>query len=354
MKRSCRLLAAVLVGAVASTAVHAPLASAQAPGQVVGEAVSAPFLEKRVPDELATEGVVLSRQGLSLQVEQIGNRWLVSLLDLNTGRVAASTKVDNMPLDREAAVAMMTHVVADLSAQVTGREPPPVAPPPPAPAPAPDPKQLDLERAEREAHERAELKFHRRSLRFDATYEIVNYGQGGYGLSRQWVVFQGDLDQMIDVKDFYTQVGRLDLYEQYRSRRKTMIGFYVAAGVAAAVSLVFFSQMFSFGNRCDSAQSGCVDQQLKQDEDNVKTYGTLTLVAGSVAAGASLIGLWYHFHPHPITENEAKTLADAYNQHLRQELGLPVVSRSEPILHDLKLVPYASGSGAGVGLSARF
>jgi hypothetical protein len=352
---------AVLASAVAATAVHAPIAAAQAPGQVVGEATSAPFLEKRVPDELATEGVVLSRQGLSLQVEQIGNRWLVSLVDLNTGRVAASTKVDNLPPDREAAVAMMTHVVADLATQVIVREPPPPAQAaPPAPPIPPTPpvdlnKQVrDAERAEREAHERAELKFNRHSLRFDATYEIVSYGQGGYGLSRQLVAYQGDLNEVLDVKDFYTQVGRLDLYSQYQNRRRAMIGFYVAAGIAAAVSLVFFTQMFSSGGSCDSAQSDCIDQQLKQEDDNFKTYGTLTLVAGGVAAGAWLIGLWYHFHPHPITENEAKSLADVYNQHLRQQLGLPVVSRSEPILRDLKLAPYASGSGAGIGLSAQF
>jgi hypothetical protein len=343
----------VFAAVLALVAARPPIASAQAPGQVIGEAVNAPFLEKRVPDELATEGVVLSRQGLSLQVEQIGNRWLVSLVELNTGRVAASTKVDNMPPDREAAVAMLTHVVADLATQVTGREPPPPAPPPPPPAPAdPTRQMLEEQRAEREAHERAELAYHRRSLRFDATYDLVNYGHGGYAASREWVAYQGDLDQEISAKDFYTQVGRPDLYVKYQSRRKTMIAWYVAGGVLAAASVALLAGIFP-SDSCNVSDP-CFDQQEKDNEDRLKTYAALSFLVGGLSAGAWLIGIWYHVHPQPITENEAKTLADGYNQHIRQELGLPVVTRREPILRDVKLVPYASGTGAGVGLSARF
>jgi hypothetical protein len=59
-------------------------------------------------------------------------------------------------------------------------------------------------------------------------------------------------------------------------------------------------------------------------------------------------------HPHPITENEAKSLADGYNQRLQRELGLPVAVR-EPLLRDVKLTPFLARSDTGgLALSARF
>lgn len=64
------------------------------------------------------------------------------------------------------------------------------------------------------------------------------------------------------------------------------------------------------------------------------------------------IGFYYYYHPHPISENDAKALADAYNQRLRRELGLPVVTR--PLLHDLKLTPFVARGDAGLTLGARF
>jgi hypothetical protein len=353
MKRSCRLFTVVLMGGVVSTAV--PRASAQAPGQVVGEQVSAAFLEKRVPDELATEGIALSRQGFSLQVEQIGTRWLVSLVDLNTGRVVASTKIDTLPPDREAAVATMTHVVADLSSQVTGREPPPpVAPPPPA-APATDARQLLAdERAEREARERAELKFQRCSLRFDATYQLLSDGNGNVALSRQWIVYQGALNQELAPKDFYLEVGRPDLYDQYRTRRNAKIGLFIASGALYLTSFVLFAEAVQTTHDCAILDFTCSDAEDKRNSDHLQTFGLAAVAVSLVGTTVGLIGFWYHFHPHPISENEAKTLADGYNQQLRRDLGLPVVSRREPLLREFRLAPYATPSMAGLGLSARF
>jgi len=67
----CLFLAWVVVMVLAHSA------AAQAPGQT--EPMTAAFLEKRVPEELATEGLVLSRRNLGLQVEQLADKWLVSL-----------------------------------------------------------------------------------------------------------------------------------------------------------------------------------------------------------------------------------------------------------------------------------
>jgi hypothetical protein len=149
-------------------------AAAQAPGQI--EPVAAPFLEKRVPEELATEGVVLSRRNLALQIEQLGDKWLVSLVNLTTGR--------NL-------------------------------------GPCHDP---------------------------------------------------------------------------------AVVGPLIAIGI------------------------------------------------GTIGLG---VGVWYQFHPHPIDENAAKSLADAYNQGLRRQLGLPVASR-RPLLRGVRLAPYVAAHQGGLGLSARF
>jgi len=130
------IMLVVFLLALASTA------AAQAPGQA--EPMSAQFLEQRVNDELESEGVVLSNHNLGLKVEQLADKWLVALVELTTGRVADSTRIDQLPADREAAVAVITNVVETLEAQVLGRrerpepQPPQVAQPPPVvPPPSP-------------------------------------------------------------------------------------------------------------------------------------------------------------------------------------------------------------------------
>jgi hypothetical protein len=54
-----------------------------------------------------------------------------------------------------------------------------------------------------------------------------------------------------------------------------------------------------------------------------------------------------------LDENDAKALADAYNQRLRGTLGLPVANR-DPVIHDLALSPSAIGSSRGLVLAGRF
>jgi hypothetical protein len=319
------------------------MAAAQAPGQV--EPASAPFLEKRVPEELAIEGVVLSRRNLALQVEQLGDKWLVSLLDLTTGRVAASTKVDALPADREAAVATMTHVVSDLAAQIVGRAepppPPPVAAPPPPPAPAFD------ERAERDQREIAELKFRRQAIRFGNTLLVAATGNA-VSVSTKWSVHRGELDQELEPEEFYTLVDRPELGEAYASRRKLMIaGYVVGIGAMAAGTLLAFTQQKECFGQSGPAHSMCT-------HDNTQSFLTALGAGYGISLVGILVGLWYQAHAHPITENEAKGLADVYNQGLRRELGLPVVRR-EPLLRDLKLTPFVAHSDTGgLALSGRF
>ncbi|HEX8113750.1 MAG TPA: hypothetical protein VF516_38725 [Kofleriaceae bacterium] len=328
------------------------MAAAQAPGQV--EPASAPFLEKRVPEELAIEGIVLSRRNLALQIEQLGDRWLVSLVDLTTGRVAASTKVDALPADREAAVAAMTHVVSDLAAQIVGRSEPPPPPPPPvaAPPPPPPPAVID-DRAEREQRELAERKFRRQAIRIGDTLLVTTTGSV-VSVSQRWVVRQGDLNLELEPEEFYAKVGRPDLGEAYASRRKLMLGSYIAAGVVlvAGTALAFGLNQHKDcpTNLQDPTYFMCADSNLNADQNKIIT----STAALGVSTVGLFVGLWYQLHLHPISENEAKSLADVYNQRLRRELGLPVVVR-EPLLRDVKLTPFVARSDTGgLALSARF
>lgn len=320
-------------------------AAAQAPGQV--EPASAPFLEKRVPEELAAEGVVLSRRHLALQVEALADRWLVSLVDLTTGRVAASTKVDQLPADREAAVAAMTHVVAELAAQIVNHgEPPPAAP---AQVPA-----VVEDRAERAAREVAELRFKRQALRFGASY-AVSVTDSTLTVSRRWLVFQGDVDQVLEPEDFYTTLGRSDLAEAYHRRRTIMVGSLVVSGLAFAAATVAFIAAIPRHEDCQLGPtfSMCVQDNAALSEKGFPPSMAPALVLLGVAMVGIGVGGYYYARPHPVEENDAKSLADAYNQRLRRQLGLPVAMR-RPVFHDVKLVPYAGGHDGGLVLGARF
>jgi hypothetical protein len=171
-----------------------------------------------VPEELATEGVVLSRRNLALQIEQLGDKWLVSLVNLTTGRVSASTKLDALPADREAAVAAMTHIVADLAEQVVGRAEPP--PPPPSPSPPPPAAVGDEDRPERSA---GELDYKRQSIHFGERYLIMG-SPSSVTMERTWVAFKGELDLELQPLAFYAAVGRPDLGAKYTARRDIMFG----------------------------------------------------------------------------------------------------------------------------------
>lgn len=335
------IMLVVFLLALASTA------AAQAPGQA--EPMSAQFLEQRVNDELESEGVVLSNHNLGLKVEQLADKWLVALVELTTGRVADSTRIDQLPADREAAVAVITNVVETLEAQVLGRrerpepQPPQAAQPPPVvPPPSPPPAEGPAERLQRQS---AELSFERQSLRFGAIYDFSDQ-HGILDVHRRWVAFRGDPSTTLEPREFYRVLGRDDLARAYGLRRAAMIGSYVVGGVALVVSGLLTISAVEGGSVCDLFTLGdrCVDIG--------SPLGPLVFSVGVSVAG---IVMGYHFYrnPHPIDENDARTLADAYNQRLRGKLGLPVGIR-RPLTRDLTLTPYVAGWDSGLVLRGRF
>jgi hypothetical protein len=358
-RRTALAIGALSLVAAARPAVAQPAPTPPPPPAPAAAAVApdlAPFLEKRVPEELATEGVVLSRSNLSLQVQPAGAQLLVSLVDMTTGRVAASTKIDQVPADREAAVAMVTHVAADLVTEIAGR--PAAPPPPPAPAPAQGPIEV------RDEGVRAAMRYQRNAIRFGATYDVVVNKIGDTFTAtqvRRWQTYQGDQDELLDPLDFYREVGRPDLADEFQQRHKYMIGGYVVAGVGciAAVAMAL-EAMDKPENTCGSGDYNCEEAWLDETDRHRRKWMWPTLGAFAVGTIGALVGTWYHYHPHPIDEREAHSLAEQYNRGLRKQLGVPdgLASRAGLHLHltDVALAPYADPSSAagGLALSGRF
>jgi hypothetical protein len=92
----------------------------------------------------------------------------------------------------------------------------------------------------------------------------------------------------------------------------------------------------------------CVDNNIRNGQNK-------NFTPSLVLAGASLVAILVgaaHATP-TVNVDEARNLADAYNQHLRGQLGLPTLA-SRPWLRDVRLVPYVAHGDAGLVVGARF
>jgi hypothetical protein len=285
----------------------------------------AALLEQRVPEELAVEGLMLSRRGLQLQVEQVGTRLLVSLVDRSTSRVAASTTLDHISADRDAAVATVTHVVADLAAEIAARAPPP---------PEPEVTEDGGDRSRRDA---AEQRFRREAIGFgnDVTvYLVATPERHVAGASQRWFPFKGELKTRLEPAEFYQLVGRADLADSYRERRTLMLQLYWGGGGLTIGSAVV-------GLAAHGADGGTISR--------LEGAALVGFCGGLVALAAAR---WLESAPQPIGEKEARSLAEQYNLRLRRQLGLPAAARART--RDVRIVPYATGRDAGIALTTGF
>lgn len=336
----CRGIPIALLLVLAGTAVaHAQ--PAMTPVQT--EPAIAPVLQSQLAR--TDEAVQLSRYHLGVLVEPRAARWVVSLVELSTGRIAASTEVGPLPLDRDEAIAVMVQAIVELEKRLTDRR----RPPEPAPASKPRESPLALpgsseELAERARRQAADLAFRQHALRFGPSYELGAQHTGGGGQS--WQVFRGAADQELDAPAFYQALGRDDLADAYRRRHTLMIGGYVASGaafIAAGLLAIRKSDYSACGSQLDpAAYQRCWDEHTLSQ--------TPALVAAGVGLAATAFASYFYRNPQPIDEHDAKALADAYNQRLRRQLGLPVASR-RPIVRDVALAPYVAGHAAGLALA---
>jgi hypothetical protein len=302
--------------------------------------VTAALLEQQVPGELESEGVVLSSLGLRLHIKQVANKWLVSLVEITTGRHVASTRIDNaLPVDSDAAVAVMTNVVATFITQVTedGHRPS-TAPPGTPPVPLPEPTPHDERAAARQRQ--AEIAYQQRSLRFAAMYEIHDL-HGEPFVQRRWLVLRGNADQELALPELYQVLGRADLVYEYNRRHQLMVAGFSVSVLSLMSAWVFGILAIETGSSCDTCS---VTQQ-----DLLWPF----LISCGLSVAGFAFGSHYYSPRYLIDEHDARGLADAYNQRLRRELGLPPLA-TRPLIHDVALTPYVAARGGGLSLRMTF
>lgn len=325
-----------------------------------------PFLEQRVLEELAADGVLLSRLGVTLAIEDLGPVVLVSLIDPRTQRTMASTKVATLPADRDGAVATLTPVVAGLAAQLIGH------------VPGPDvdhdrlarieanqrehAARLEAERQAQAAREAAEQAYLAEALRFDRE-PVLDGTSDAPVLRHQWVAYRGPDHERLEPTAFYRQLGRPDLAAAYR-RRQT-IKWVAAAGGAvatvAAIAVMLKDETVAVDTRncrdqdpsCDLEAKNRAWNQEQDARDRNLTIGMGIALAGVVAFG---VGAYYQRRPHPISEREARKLGADYNRRVRERLGLPVPHRaaSPAASTTVRVAPYAGQGGGGFVLAGTF
>ena len=218
---------------------------------------------------------------------------------------------------------------------------------PPSPPPPPPPVIID-DRAERAARELANLKFQKQSIRFGATYDLYVSNTTAV-ITRNWKAYRGATDQQLEPEAFYNLIGHPDLAEAYARRRKLAIGgILVGTGLMLGGILYFGSQPDLNCSDGDPNFQTCLDNHDKSFHDAEVTAMILTALGG----GALVLGIYYVWHPHPVSENEAKNMAEQYNNGLRQNLGLPVVERHW--FHDVHVAPYMTHGEGGLALGGRF
>jgi hypothetical protein len=327
-----RSLNALLLVLASATAAQAAPETAPAGTPAQTEAAIAPALQRELAR--AAETATLARYHIGVLVEPRATRWAVSLVDLSTGKIVASTEIAVPSPDRDDAVAAVLRAVTELVRRFTGHRPRPAPPAePPEPGAPPRSDSPSSQNRVEPYRQNAEWMFRQRALRF---------GPGG---DQHWQVFRGSAEQELDAPAFYHEIGRDDLADAYHRRHHLMLGGYIVAGAAFAISGVLAVRKSDW-SPCNGLQgdafSRCADAH------------TLSLVPAIAVAGFGLIATgfasYYARNPQPIDEHDAKALADAYNQRLRRELGLPAALR-RPTVRDLVAAPYLTGRDLGLALA---
>jgi len=217
-------------------------------------------------------------------------------------------------------------------------------------APEPAPTAPTDPRVEQEQRQVAEKKFERESIRFDFPDDGVVTGDAGR--NRSWVSYRGAAKQVLEPRSFYEAVGRPDLLAQYEHRHAMLITSAVVglAAIGGGVALLVVGASVKGGCR-DAPPSDPCHSDGNQLRGNLLFWSGFGLIIASIIPTVMVVH--YRRTQHPISEDEAKSLADEYNQGLRHKLGLPVDTR-QPVVHDLRIVPYVGGHDGGLVIGARF
>jgi len=216
----------------------------------------------------------------------------------------------------------------------------------PAIAPAQTEPAIEAQ-AERARRQAAELVFQQQALRFGPSYDLGGHHTPGGG--QGWQVFRGAVNAELDAPAFYQALGREDLADAYRQRHTWMLGGYAASGLAFVAAGLLAVRKSDY-SAC-SAQLDAVAYQRCWNDHTLSQAPAL--IAIGVGLTATAFASYFYRNPQPIDERDAKALADAYNQRLRRQLGLPVAA-PRPIVRNLALAPFVAAGDRGLVLRATF
>jgi hypothetical protein len=283
---------------VATLTLAAGVAGATPPDDTARE------LEQAAVEELVVDGVVLSDHGVRLEVELIGERAIVSLIDLTTGRASASTKIAALPADSVAATALIRQVATTLVEQLDVRIAI-VAPITPTPAPDPLPRPV---------------------LAPPSTALTI----------------QLDVEKLAPL-ELYAALHRPDLIERLHRRRRWAGRLWVTTGVFAASALSAWiaasvqssniptcpEPYYEGLNPCDRRAAGF---------QRADRYTLASQVLGGAAVLTGVAAAYLQW-TQPISSSEAEQLAHRHNARLQARA---------------RVLPYAEPGGGGLALAGQF
>lgn len=330
-------------------ALAAALTFLLAPGLARAQQPTVPldaFLEQRVAEELAADGMILSRLGVTLDIEVVGERAIVSLVDPATRRILASAKIDALPADREAAVASTMQVVANLAAEVASA----------APKMTGALKALlDSDREQRRKREAAEYRYRQEAISFGDEL-VASPGQYA-GVRLRWVAYQGEIRKRLEGEAFYITIGRQDLARRYQRRRNGGLAAMIAgsAVMVGAATLFVMKSWVPFRNCQTEPNFAQCNREQDQAEREAADYRMVSFIGLGVGAIPVIVGAYYYsYRPHPISEGDAQELGRRYNIQLRRKYNLVTGVGRPPRMRDVTVTPYAGGDGGGLAIVGRF
>jgi hypothetical protein len=238
--------------------------------------------------------------------------------------------------------------------------PPPDAPDevsPPIPiVPPPDPTELDRAPAQDAPLRDPSETYDDQYIGFDDFGSVVT-DHGRVTGTVQWSVpYEGKYKRPLAGIDFYRKLGRADLVKEYQDRETLKDGLMIGGtvlligGLIAAVAIQGSrNQMEDCGSVTNPGFSACVDRNVNSTPMSPDPLA-IAAALGGVLGGGAMVWAGAAVDPNPVGTVQARQLADAYNQELRQRLG--VAPQGSGV--DIRVVPHLEEGGASVSLAVTF
>jgi hypothetical protein len=90
---------------------------------------------------------------------------------------------------------------------------------------------------------------------------------------------------------------------------------------------------------------------LETDGPTASHWRTGALVGLCVGLAAAAAGRYLQTSLEPISDSEARAIAEQYNKRLRHSLGLPLSARMR---RDVRVLPYVGNKDAGLAIATAF